>query len=69
MRKLSAISLTLLLVSAMTMGGCGGGGANVTATTTTMGQELTDLEKAHKDGLMTEKEYEKARKAIMKRYK
>lgn len=54
----------------MTIGGCGGGGAktSVTQNTATMGQELTDLDAAYKNGLMSESEYEKARKAIMKRY-
>ena len=33
--------------------------------TTTLGQELLDLEKAYKDGIITEKEYEKAKKALI----
>jgi hypothetical protein len=49
--------------------GCGGGGAKVTSINATMGQELQDLEEAKGKGLVNEQEYERQRKAIMKRYK
>jgi hypothetical protein len=51
--------------------GCGGGGTKVTstATTTTMGQELQDLDAAHQKGLISDKEYESAKKDILRRYK
>ena len=60
----------VLLVTFLGLSGCGGGGAEVksTVTTTTMGQELQDLEESYKKGLLTEEEYKKARKAILKRY-
>jgi hypothetical protein len=47
--------------------GCGGGGAKIEATSTTVGQELTDLDKAYKDGLITEKQYNEQKKKILKR--
>ena len=47
--------------------GCGGGGAKVHTRQTTLGQELIDLEKAYKDGIITEKEYNKAKKELLKR--
>jgi hypothetical protein len=47
--------------------GCGGGGAKVKASGTTVGQELMDLEKAYKDGIITEKEYNKTKSEILKR--
>ena len=50
-------------------GACGGGGAKVqtSSTTATKGQELMDLEKAYKQGIITEKEYKKQKKKILKR--
>jgi len=47
--------------------GCGGGGgAKVSSRQSTIGQELIDLDKAHKDGLITEKEYNKSKEKILK---
>lgn len=48
--------------------GCGGGGANINQSTQTMGQELMDLEKSYKQGIITEKEYEDAKEDILERY-
>jgi uncharacterized membrane protein len=57
----------LMLLVTFSLTGCGGGGATMEAKTTTTGQELLDLDKAYKAGLMTEKEYEKKKKEIMKK--
>ena len=43
--------------------------AQVDARTTTVGQELTDLEKARDAGVITEKEYQEQRTAILERNK
>ena len=59
--------LPLLIVTLLSLTGCGGDKTTVT-TTTTMGQELQDLDKSYKDGLINESEYKKAKKAILKRY-
>lgn len=63
---------TILLATVLLIG-CGGGGTKVessnTTTTTTMGQELMDLNESYEKGIITEKEYETAKKQIMKRYK
>ena len=57
----------LMLLVTFSLTGCGGGGATMEAKTTTTGQELLDLDKAYKAGLMTEKEYDKKKKEIMKK--
>ena len=60
----------LVLISTLGLAGCGGGGSENTIQTsnTTMGQELMDLDKSRKQGLIDDKEYEKAKKEILKRY-
>jgi len=60
----------LVLISAIGLAGCGGGGSENTIQTsnTTMGQELMDLDKSRKQGLISDKEYDKAKKEILKRY-
>jgi len=50
--------------------GCGGGeGGEVKSNirSTTVGQELIDLESAYKKGAITEKEYESLKKKILER--
>jgi hypothetical protein len=63
-------ALTVLVVATLASAGCGGGGAKVEAssTSTTMGQELMDLEAAHRQGIIDQKQYETAKKQILKRY-
>ncbi len=46
--------------------GCGGGGSEVKVRQSTTGQELIDLDKAYKDGIITEKEYKKSKDKILK---
>jgi hypothetical protein len=59
-----------LIASAAITTGCGGGGAKVeaTSTSTTMGQELMDLDAAYKQGIITQEQYEKSKKETLKRY-
>ena len=69
MRKTSYLLLApALVLSMLVTAGCSGGDTSVQAQTTTMGQELTDLKKAYDAGVITEKEYEKSKKKILKRY-
>ena len=48
--------------------GCGGGGAQVKAKSTTVGQELMDLDEAYKQGIITEKEYNRKKADILKKH-
>ena len=66
-RKARAGLLAVTLIASTGLTGCGGGGATMDARTTTTGQELMDLDKAYKEGIITEKEYESKKKEIMKR--
>ena len=63
-RTLFIIAIVLMLAA------CGGGGAKVqtSSTSTTMGQELMDLNESYKKGILTEKEYNKSKENIMDRY-
>ena len=71
MRTRHSLLLAIVVASFLAFSGCGGGGAKVqsTSTSTTMGQELQDLDKARQQGLINDSEYEKAKKEILKRYK
>jgi hypothetical protein len=73
-KKTVCVGMMVVLGAAVSSGafvGCGGGGADVQtqSVSTTLGQELQDLDKAYKDGIITEKEYKEAKKTILKRYK
>lgn len=50
--------------------GCGGGGADIKQTTThsSLGQELQDLDAAYQKKIITEKEYNKAKESLLKKY-
>ncbi|RLA04412.1 MAG: hypothetical protein DRQ45_00895 [Gammaproteobacteria bacterium] len=63
-KRMRLFALMLLMTFSLT--GCGGGGATMEAKTTTTGQELLDLDKAYKAGLISEKDYDKKKKEIMK---
>jgi uncharacterized membrane protein len=71
--RVSKASVVALVVFTIVMGqlfvGCGGGGAQVQQSNTTLGQELTDLQAAYDNGIITEREYERAKKEILKKYK
>jgi len=67
MKTIKVVTWTILLSFCLIALGCGGGGADVRATNTTMGQELTDLQKAKEQGLITDDEFEDAKEKILDR--
>jgi len=70
MKRITAIAIVFIVICGLVLNGCGGSTkAEIKqAPQTTLGQELLDLDKAHKAGIITDKEYEKKKKDIMKRY-
>ena len=70
------IGLLIMLMVALSLSSCGGclgggsgGKANVQSTTktTTLGQELKDLDAAYKKGIISDEEYEAKRKELLER--
>ena len=70
MKKLGIFIVIVLLVTSFGLSGCGGKKTNVatTNTSTTLGQELVDLQTAYEKGIITEKEYENLKKKAIKKY-
>lgn len=54
---------------ALVVAGCWGGGADVRNSnrSTTVGQELIDLQRAYDQGLVDQREYDRQRKRILRR--
>ena len=70
MKLVRILTLVLIVLMSVSFMACGGGTKTdvVTETsTTTLGQELQDLDKAYKDGIISEKEYEKAKEKLIKK--
>jgi hypothetical protein len=68
MKRVTLWMLIGLIAVSVALTACGGGGAKVESKTktTTLGKELLDLDKAYKDGVITEKEYQKAKEELLK---
>ncbi|MGB5882890.1 MAG: hypothetical protein WBG28_02190 [Desulfobulbales bacterium] len=72
MKRLGILVIAALVVLSVGLtAGCGGrkATANVQTTTTTLGQELVDLQQAYEKGIISEKEYNDLKKKAMKKYK
>lgn len=65
-RLMAAVAAGVAIAMCSLAGGCGSS-AKVEARSTTVGQELQDLDDARNKGLLTEDEYNKKRAEIMKR--
>jgi hypothetical protein len=59
-----------MLVLALSLAACGGGGAktSVSSSSTTMGQELMDLNASYEQGLISAGQYNRAKKDILRKY-
>ena len=58
---------TVMIVAMLSLSACGGGKTTTNVSATTTGQELTDLKAALDNGIITESEYEKKRKELLKK--
>jgi hypothetical protein len=69
-RKRIVLLLICSIAVCVVLTSCGGGGARVesSVSTQTLGQQLIDLEKAYKQGVITEKEYNKVKKGLIEKY-
>ena len=71
--RFTKVTVIAVVIFTIVMGGlfvgCGGGGASVQQSTVSLGQQLEDLQAAREKGIITEKEYEKAKKELLKKYK
>lgn len=70
MNGLKMLTVSVVTVAALGLPACGGGGAKVQSEqstySTTLGQELKDLEDSYKKGIITEKQYEEAKEKLIK---
>jgi hypothetical protein len=59
----------MIALLALGLTACGGGGAKVQSEqstySTTLGQELKDLEDSYKKGIITQKQYEEAKEKLI----
>jgi hypothetical protein len=58
-------SCTLLALGSLSLSGCISSSEVKSTNQTSVGQQLTDLDRAYHQGVITEKEYLKLRKAII----
>jgi major membrane immunogen (membrane-anchored lipoprotein) len=61
------LKLTVMLLGAWLLTGCGGGHKTTISQPSgnTLGKELMDLDAAYKQGTISEKEYNKAKKQLL----
>ncbi len=72
MKKMKTVALVVSLMASFLlvvgpMAGCGSKKSSTEVVmTTTKGQQLQDLDEAHKKGILTDKQYEAEKKKILK---
>jgi hypothetical protein len=68
MKGLRTGAIAIMIVVVFGLASCGGGTdvrSKHSTYTTTLGQELKDLDESYKNGIITEKQYEDAKKKLI----
>ncbi len=69
MKRLSGWTITIVTAAALFATACGGGGAKLQSEqstyNTTLGQELQDLQDSYNKGIITQQQYEDAKKKLL----
>ena len=66
MKHLRILAIIIMIVMALGLFGCGGGTEVKTQSyTTTLGQELKDLEEAYNKGIISEKQFNDAKQKLI----
>lgn len=66
----SLLQLTLaaiVLASSLALTGCSSTRTTNTSSSATVGQQLIDLDRAYKDGVITKEQYEKMKKELIRK--
>ncbi len=69
MKLFRFLAVIMMLFGALGFSACRGGGADVKTQSysTTLGQELKDLEEAYNKGIITEKQYKNAKEKLIEK--
>jgi hypothetical protein len=65
---LIAGTLAATVLTGSLLPGCASGATVQNNQSASVGQQLQDLEKAYKDGIIDQKDYERLKKALIKKY-
>lgn len=67
LRMLKFWAFAVMILAVLSLAACGGGGADVKTQSysTTLGQELKDLDDAYNKGIITEKQYKNAKEKLI----
>ena len=66
MKTMSLVLVAMMMIGTLSFAGCGGGAEVRTQTySKTLGRELMDLHDSYTKGIITEKEYTKAKEKLL----
>ena len=68
MKLLPVFQVVVLAAASFALAGCGSTTKVTSTNEVSVGQQLSDLERARTQGIITESEYERLKKALIKRY-